>query len=91
MKPAADSRFERRTHADKSVDSICLACFRTVKSETGHDELGLAEAKHVCSVEDLDSVRPARLKARKIARPHGVDSTNRKLADRTADRPADHI
>lgn len=65
MKPGAESGFERRTHADKSVDSICLACFRTVKSETGHErDLALAEAKHVCSLVDLDSARPARLKKR---------------------------
>lgn len=75
MKPRAESRFERRTHADKSVDSICLDCFRTVKSETGHErELAGAEAKHVCSLEDLDSAQPLRLK--KPGKTSGPPRTN---------------
>jgi hypothetical protein len=64
MKPQGDSRFTRRIHADKSVDSICLVCFRTVIPKGGGERgLELAERSHVCRVEDLPATKAARKKA----------------------------
>jgi len=64
MQSQADPRFTRRIHADKSVDSICLVCFRTVTSKGGGERgLELAERTHVCRVEDLHAHKPSRKKA----------------------------
>ena len=64
MKSQADPRFTRRIHADKSVDSICLVCFRTVASKGGDERsLELAERTHICRVEDLHAHKPSRKKA----------------------------
>jgi hypothetical protein len=46
---AADGkRFAHRRNKDGSVDSICLACYRTVATAGSEEELLAAERKHKC-------------------------------------------
>jgi hypothetical protein len=49
MNKSSGERYIHRKNADRSYDSICLQCFRTVA--TSSDELALAELEnlHKCS------------------------------------------
>jgi hypothetical protein len=49
MNMSGDEKYTHRKNADRSYDSICLQCFRTVA--TSSDELVLAELEnlHKCS------------------------------------------
>ena len=46
--PCRVQRFPHRRNRDGSYDSICTLCFTTVASSETEEELGEAEAKHIC-------------------------------------------
>jgi hypothetical protein len=40
--------FAHRRNPDKSIDSICTTCFRTIASEDTDDKLTAHEKRHLC-------------------------------------------
>ena len=51
--PNCDSRFARRANGDGSLDSVCKACFATIKTSSCEADLDLAERNHACDQEEL--------------------------------------
>ena len=49
----AEHRFQSPPNADRSVDSICLQCFRTVATVNEDATLTTLERQHRCDPEDL--------------------------------------
>jgi hypothetical protein len=55
--------FARRENRDGTIDSICRACFATVRTSVWESELELVEKNHACDPDVLE--RWNRLAARK--------------------------
>jgi len=56
----SQQEFSYRTNDDGSIDSICMACYRTIASAISKVGLADEERKHTCNPEDVFRLNSAR-------------------------------
>jgi hypothetical protein len=51
------ANFVRRSNRDFTIDSICIACFKTVATAERESDLMEKENMHTCRQMELESIR----------------------------------